>query len=65
MPAKLIGFMKKQLLTLLLSLFITPLLFAQTEVSGVVTDGSNNEPFAFANVYVKNTTVGTTTDMDG
>ena len=40
-------------------------MFAQVQVSGVVVDGSNSEPFAFANVYVKGATVGTTTDFDG
>lgn len=33
-------------------------------VSGRVT-GNNDEPLAFANVYVKGTSTGTTTNLDG
>ncbi len=39
---------------------------AQTaKISGKVIDATNNEPLPFANVVVKGTTVGTTTDFDG
>lgn len=39
---------------------------AQTaKISGKVIDATNNEPLPFANVLVKGTTVGTTTDFDG
>lgn len=39
---------------------------AQTaRISGKVIDATNNEPLPFANVVVKGTTVGTTTDFDG
>ena len=48
------------------SLFLSLCLYAQTgKVEGVVTDGEFNEPLAFANVLVKGTTTGTTTDFDG
>ncbi len=57
--------MKNRLLTMLILMFSTSFIFAQSDVSGVVTDGSMNEPFAFASVYLKGTTVGTTTDIDG
>jgi len=34
-------------------------------IAGVVRDGRTNEPLSYANVYVKGTTIGTTTDFDG
>ena len=57
--------MKNKLLTMFILMFSTSFMFAQSQVSGVVTDGSMNEPFAFASVYLKGTSVGTTTDIDG
>jgi len=42
------------------------LLFAQTaEVHGKITDISNNEPVAFANVIVAGTNIGATSDFNG
>ncbi|MAX78661.1 MAG: hypothetical protein CL843_00600 [Crocinitomicaceae bacterium] len=38
---------------------------AIAEVSGTVYDQETNEPLPFANVVVKGTTVGATTDLDG
>jgi hypothetical protein len=39
---------------------------AQTgKISGTIIDGEFNEPMAFANVLIKNTTKGTTSDFDG
>ena len=38
---------------------------AQGKVSGTVIDGEFNEPMAFANILVKGTTTGTTSDFDG
>ncbi len=39
---------------------------AQTgKISGTIMDGEFNEPMAFANVLIKNTTKGTTSDFDG
>ncbi len=38
---------------------------AQMTVEGVVTDASNGEPIPGANVQVRNTTLGTTTDLQG
>lgn len=41
-------------------------LFAQNaQISGRVIDATNNEPLPFANVVVKGTTIGATTDFDG
>jgi hypothetical protein len=35
-------------------------------IAGILTDKEiNNEPLAFANVVLKNTTKGTTSDFDG
>ncbi|WP_431157316.1 TonB-dependent receptor domain-containing protein [Winogradskyella poriferorum] len=39
--------------------------FSQGKVSGTVIDGDFNEPMAFANILVKGTTKGTTSDFDG
>lgn len=46
---------------------LTPIqVFAQTgKISGTIMDGEFNEPMAFANVLIKNTTKGTTSDFDG
>ena len=46
---------------------LTPIqIFAQTgKISGTIMDGEFNEPMAFANVLIKNTTKGTTSDFDG
>jgi len=38
--------------------------FAQRTISGTVTD-ENGDPLPFANVFVEETTIGTTTDIDG
>ena len=35
------------------------------KITGTVIDGEFNEPMAFANVLIKNTTKGTTSDFDG
>lgn len=47
--------------------FITFFSFAQNAtLSGVIYDKeANNEPLPFANVYLKNTSVGVTTDLEG
>ena len=58
--------MKK--ITLILTLLITVFLQAQNtgSVAGKLTDKEyDNEPMAFANVLIKATTKGTTTDIDG
>jgi iron complex outermembrane receptor protein len=64
------NFMKRQkrskylLLGILLCL---PFLFlqAQTTVSGKITDGELNEPLIGANIIIKGTTIGASTDLDG
>ncbi|KAA5827680.1 outer membrane beta-barrel protein [Algibacter amylolyticus] len=57
--------MKK--LLLVLTLLTTVFSYAQTgSIKGKLTDKEyNNEPLAFANVIVKGTTTGTTSDFDG
>lgn len=57
--------MKKLILALILG-FTSFFVLGQTgTVSGKVIDGEFNDVLAFANVIVKNTTNGTTTDFDG
>ena len=55
-------------LQLLLILFITTISFAQStgSITGKLTDKEyNNEPLPFANILIKGTTTGTTSDIDG
>ena len=55
-----------KLITILLTTFFAVQLTAQSgKIVGSITDGDYNEPMAFANVLVKNTTTGTTSDFDG
>ena len=55
-----------RLITLLLTTFVTLHLTAQSgKIVGTTTDGEYNEPMAFANVLIKDTTSGTTSDFDG
>ena len=57
--------MSKRFITVLLALlFIGAQAFAQSSVSGKVTDQSG-EPLVGVNVLVKGTTIGTMTDLDG
>ncbi len=59
--------MNKTTLTLLiLTLFFSRQLLAQRgQLQGRVIDATSNEPLPFANVVVKGTTIGATTDFDG
>ena len=53
---------------LLITLFISLIVNAQDKgnVTGLLTDKEyNNAPLPFANVQLKGTTIGTTTDFDG
>ena len=54
---------------ILLQFFVVSLIsfasFSQSLVSGVVVDGSTNEPLIGANVSIKGTTDGTFTGLDG
>ncbi len=57
-------FSSKSILFLLFGLFAT-IAFAQTELTGKVADFMTFEPIENASVYIKNTTVGTITNVDG
>ncbi|SIT02045.1 iron complex outermembrane recepter protein [Zobellia uliginosa] len=49
-----------------LLVFLVPTaIFAQQKVSGTVTDAASGTPIMGANVIVKGSTIGTTTDFDG
>ncbi|WP_297090164.1 DUF5686 and carboxypeptidase-like regulatory domain-containing protein [uncultured Draconibacterium sp.] len=49
----------------LLSVFVATAADEATELSGFVFDASTNEPIPFVNVWVKGTTRGTITDIEG
>lgn len=55
------------LITSVVLLFSSITLFAQgvTKVSGNVYDKQTGEPLPFVNIFFENTSVGTTTDLDG
>jgi hypothetical protein len=56
----------KQSLLILLSLFFSVTLMAQTgDIRGFVFEKSTGEPAIFTPVFLKGTTVGTTTDVNG
>ena len=59
--------MKQILKVLAFIIFLSfgPTAFSQGIVSGTVIDGEFNEPMAFANIVVKGTSKGITTDFDG
>ena len=57
--------MKKITILILICIFTFPHLFAQRSVSRIVTDTKNSEPLAGVSVSVKNTTIGTSTGLDG
>lgn len=59
--------MRKHLLILILiGCGLSPWAQAQElQISGTVTDGSTNEPLPGVTVFVKGTSAGTTTDLDG
>ena len=57
--------MGKRFITVLLTLlFVGAAAFAQSSVSGKVSDESG-EPMVGVNVLIKGTTTGTMTDLDG
>lgn len=58
--------MKTFLNTILFCVLLVPAtLFAQSTVTGTITDGTNAMPLPGVNVIVKGTTNGTSTDFDG
>ena len=57
---------KDKLINFLVTAFIAIQLTAQSgKIVGTITDGDYNEPMSFANVLIKNTTTGTTSNFDG
>ncbi|MCF7559341.1 SusC/RagA family TonB-linked outer membrane protein [Sabulilitoribacter multivorans] len=46
-------------------LFFVPIIAFSQQITGTVTDGTNGLPLAGANVIIKGTSTGTTTDFDG
>jgi hypothetical protein len=56
---------KTDILILLLSLPLVPLLAQQGVIQGRVYNANNNEPVPFANIAVFGTTIGSTSDLDG
>ncbi|RYZ96711.1 MAG: carboxypeptidase-like regulatory domain-containing protein, partial [Sphingobacteriaceae bacterium] len=58
------SFYKKLFLIIFLS-FTTTLLFAQTTVSGTVTDAGNKKPLSYVTVSFLGSTIGVTTNEDG
>ena len=57
--------MKKLLLNFIFILFTSFIYSHSGKVTGLIMDGEYDEPMAFANVIVKGSTIGTTTDFDG
>ena len=57
--------MKKTLLVLLCNLFAIAAFAQKTTISGTLTDKKTKEPMVSANIVVKGTTVGTTSDVNG
>ena len=55
----------KNTFTLILIFYSSILLSQSGRITGLVMDGEYDEPMAFANVIVKGSTIGTTTDFDG
>ena len=56
----------KKILALTIAVFCTVTLFAQkTVIRGNVYDSKTGEPVSFATVYLKNTKIGTNSDIDG
>ncbi|HEX9826048.1 MAG TPA: SusC/RagA family TonB-linked outer membrane protein [Flavobacteriaceae bacterium] len=50
---------------LLLSLVFLPLMAFSQQITGTITDGATGQPLAGANVIIKGTSTGTTSDFDG
>ena len=58
--------MKKLLLYIIITAIVTqPVLYAQTILRGEVLDSHSGEPVTNANILIKDTEIGTTTDING
>ncbi|MDL5049422.1 carboxypeptidase-like regulatory domain-containing protein [Oscillatoria amoena NRMC-F 0135] len=58
-------FYKKSTLTSIALLMMFTSVFSQTTISGLVRDGSTNEPLAGVNILVKGRVIGTISNSDG
>src|SRR5215207_10403457 len=54
-----------QLLLVICALFVSTLTFAQSTVTGKITDAETKLPLEGASVFAQNTTKGTITDKEG
>lgn len=57
--------MKPKLILFSCFLMLTGIILAQTDITGLVVDSEDGTPLIGVSVVVKNTTVGTVTDVDG
>lgn len=57
--------MKRLLLAILLTSSLSLVYSQGIEISGIVVDKKTSEPLPFANIIISETTIGTTTDIDG
>ncbi len=55
----------KKFFTLVFALFLGATMYAQTTVTGTVTDSADGQPIPGANIKVEGKALGTTTDFDG
>jgi len=55
----------KKILTLLLFIFIGFITYAQSTITGTLTDKVTSEPLIGATVVIEGTSIGTTSDIDG
>lgn len=56
---------KSQLFLFLFLLFITPVVFCQKNLTGIILDENSHKPIGYASVYISGTTIGTYTDSKG
>ena len=57
--------MNKRVALLPILVFLVIIGFAQSTITGKVTSATTGDPIPFANVYVKGTSYGVTTNFDG
>ena len=55
----------KNLTSILCVFFVGSVIFAQTSISGLITENATGEPLPGVNIKVVGQAVGTTTDFDG
>src|ERR1039458_8921682 len=61
----LILFTMKRLITLSIFIFSVSFIFSQNNLTGTLTDKSDNKPLANANVYISDLKIGAATDESG